>query len=340
MTIPLIIDTDPGVDDAYALCLTAGAPEADLLAVTTTYGNLALDGTTGNARRVLGMPGRDDVPIGRGAEGPLVHPVARRAEDVHGDDGLGGCAARFGPLAPEPVGRAQDLLARALEAATAPVTLAAIGPLTNVALLCATRPDLVPRLGRLVVMGGSIGEGGNVSPAGEFNVWSDPEAARRVLVEETARHGLPTTLVPLDLTHAIGVDASWLASLEASGPVGAALAATRTGYLDTPGRFAHPGERRLSSGTGDPRWVAIHDAVALLEAVVPGTLATTALHLEVDTSLGPSRGAVIADRRGREGVVDVALPTSVDAATGAGTDTEAVRAALLARLSRAPHRPR
>lgn len=318
---PLIVDTDPGVDDAYALVLAARAPEVDLRAVTAVFGNVDLPTTTTNARRLLGMLDRADVPLGVGAERPLIHPTTQRAADVHGDDGLGGVAARFGPLGPEPVGRALDLVAGVLEASRAPVVLAAIGPLTDVALLLATRPDLTERIGRLVVMGGSIGIGGNISAGAEFNVWSDPEAARRVLVEER----VPTTLVPLDLTHVVTVDRAWLADLAASGPVGAALAATRDVY----GRGEALGRR--TGGKPDPRdsadRVPIHDAVALLEAVEPGTLATVPLELEVDTSLGPARGTVLADRRGRAPggrTVDVAVPD--------GTDVDGVRAALARRL--------
>ena len=325
--IPLVVDTDPGVDDAYAIALAARAPEADLRAVTAVFGNVDLATTTTNARRLLGMLGRGDVPLGVGAERPLIHPTTRRATDVHGDDGLGGVAGRFGPLGPEPAGRALDVIAGVLEAATEPVVLAAIGPLTDVALLLATRPDLTGRIGRLVVMGGSIGVGGNVSAAAEFNVWSDPEAARRVLVEER----VPTTLVPLDLTHVVTVDRGWLSALAASGPLGAALAATRTVYA----RGEALGRRSIRGST--PRGeldhpdsadrVPIHDAVALLEAVAPGTLATVPLEIEVDTSLGPSRGTVHADRRGRATggrAVDVALPE--------GTDVDGVRTALLERL--------
>ncbi|MDD7916774.1 nucleoside hydrolase [Actinomycetospora callitridis] len=307
---PLIVDTDPGVDDAYALALAARAPEADLRAVTAVFGNVDLPTTTTNARRLLGMLGRGDVPLGVGADRPLIHPTTQRAADVHGDDGLGGIAERFGPLGPEPAGRALEVITRVLETSTEPVVLAAIGPLTDVALLLATRPDLAERIGRLVVMGGSIGAGGNVSPAAEFNVWSDPEAARRVLVEER----VPTTLVPLDLTHEVTVDRAWLDALAASGPVGEALAATRDVY-------AH------GEALGVDR-VPIHDAVALLEAIVPGTLATVPLEVEVDTSLGPGRGTVHADRRGRAPggrTVDIALPQD--------TDVDAVRDALFRRLA-------
>ncbi|GAA4887771.1 nucleoside hydrolase [Actinomycetospora straminea] len=310
---PLVIDTDPGVDDAYAIALAARHAAADLRAVTAVFGNVDLATTTTNARRLLGMLGRGDVPLGVGAERPLIHPVTQRAADVHGDDGLGGVADRFGPLGPEPAGRALDVIADVLETAGEPVVLAAIGPLTDVALLLATRPDLAERIGRLVVMGGSIGIGGNVSAGAEFNVWSDPEAARRVLVEER----VPTTLVPLDLTHVVTVDRAWLEALAASGPVGEALAATRTVY----GRGEALGADR----------VPIHDAVALLEAIEPGTLATVPLEVEVDTSLGPCRGMVLADRRGRAPLgrtVDVALPE--------GTDVDGVRRSLFRCLAGVP----
>jgi pyrimidine-specific ribonucleoside hydrolase len=327
--IPLVIDTDPGVDDAYAIALAARAPEADLRAVTAVFGNVDLPTTTTNARRLLGMLDRGDVPLGVGAERPLIHPTTQRAADVHGDDGLGGVAERFGPLGPEPAGRALDVIADVLESSTAPVVLAAIGPLTDVALLLATRPDLADRISRLVVMGGSVGIGGNVSAAAEFNVWSDPEAARRVLVEER----VPTTLVPLDLTHAVTVDRSWLAALAASGPLGEALAATRTVYARGEALGRRSGAE-LDHRSSEDR-VPIHDAVALLEAVVPGTLATVPWELEVDTSLGPSRGVVLADRRGR-----VHRRRPVDVAVPEGTDLDGVRDALFARLAGdMPRRP-
>lgn len=302
MNTPLIVDTDPGVDDAFALAVALAAPEIDLVAVTTVFGNVDLDRTTRNARGLLGLAGRTDVRLGRGADRPLIHPTPGRAADVHGEDGLGGRAGDFAPLGPEPTHRAVDLIAATLEAASEPVVLVAIAPLTNVALLLATRPDLTPKIARLVVMGGSIGRGGNASAAAEFNLWCDPEAAHRVLVSST----VPTTLVPLDLTMRLTVDEAWLDAVGASGAVGAELAATRENYL-----------RSYAARYGRPA-IPLHDAVAMLEAIVPGTLTTTPMPLEVDVSLGPGRGAVIADRRGdrpaEDGrrAVDVALEADAD----------------------------
>lgn len=298
--VPLIIDTDPGIDDAFAIAVAAGSPEAELLAVTTTHGNVDLERTTANACRVLGRLGRDDVPVGRGADRPLVHAAAHRANDVHGDDGLGGAAAGFGPPVAESGVRAVELLASTIVGAAEPPVLVAIGPLTNVAVLFAAHPELEDRLARLVVMGGAVGVGGNVSPAAEFNVWSDPEAAHRVLVGSR----VPTTLVPLDLTLRITVGDAWLDSLAGSGPVGAALAATRAPYL-----------RAYRDRLGAPE-IPLHDAVAMLEALVPSSVTTMPLAVDVDTSFGPARGTTIADRRGTTPAIrtlDVALEADAEA---------------------------
>jgi pyrimidine-specific ribonucleoside hydrolase len=314
VTVPLVVDTDPGVDDAFALALAAASPEVHLLAVTTVFGNVAADITAANARRVLGLLGRPEVPIGRGAAEPLVHPVPESASLVHGEDGLGGRADAFGEPGAPVVDRALDVLVAVLESSPEPVVLAAIGPLTNVALLLAVRPDLAPRIRRIVIMGGALGRGGNVTPVAEFNVHSDPEAAHRVLAGST----VPTTLVPLDLTHRCAVDERWLRALAVTGPIAEVLTGSSDHYL------AH---YHRTSGV---RAVPLHDAIAMLEAVAPGSLRTTPLPIEVDTSTGPARGAVLADRRrasedGPRRRVDVALDADVDA----------VRDALLDRLSAA-----
>ncbi|MEV6611268.1 nucleoside hydrolase [Kutzneria sp. NPDC051319] len=292
---PLIIDTDPGIDDAFAIALAAGSPEVDLLAVTTVFGNVALSHTTANALRLLELCGRSDVPVAAGAERPLVHPTIHRASTVHGDDGLSGAADTLPTATHDVDGRhAVELMADLLRQATEPVTIAPIGPLTNVALLLALHPELKPKIGRIVAMGGGA-KGGNTTAAAEFNIWSDPEAAHRVLAEED----VPTVLVPLDLTHRCAVDAAWLDRLAAGGRVAQGLNALTPFYRAT--------YRRILGVDG----MVLHDAIALAEAISPGILRTTPYPVEVDCSHGPSRGATIIDRRATahstRRLVDVAL---------------------------------
>lgn len=318
MAIPLIIDTDPGVDDAYALTLALTEPEVDLLAVSTVFGNVPVDSTTGNAARILGLLHRPDVPLGRGAARPLVHPAPESAVHIHGHDGLGGRAADFGEPAGVPVRRALDVMVEALESSADPVVIAAIGPLTNVALLLAVRPDLADRIARVVVMGGAVSVSGNITAVSEFNLRCDPEAARRVLVEEA----VPVTLVPLDLTHRCTVDEGWLDRLALAGPIARVLTGSRETYLQ---------HYRKALGVSE---IPLHDAVAVLEAIVPGTLRTTRLPLEIDTSTGFGRGAVLADRRLHR--PDPAAARPVDVALD--TDVDALRSALLDRLRRADER--
>jgi len=299
----LIIDTDPGVDDAFAIALAALSEDVELLGVTTVFGNVPLPATTRNALRVLALCGRADVPVAAGADRPLVHPPRRRASHVHGADGLSGRSSRLPepPRGPDPAG-AVSLLVSLLEAADEPVTIAPIGPLTNIALLLAAHPRIRDRIARIVIMGGGLGHG-NSTPVAEFNIWSDPEAARRVLVEEE----VPTVLVPLDLTLRCAVDAAWLAKLAAAGPVGASLDALTPDY-----RASY---RKVLGFEG----IALHDAVAVAEAIRPGILRTESFPIEIDCTLGPGRGATLVDRRatgqraeGEVARVDIAVDTDLD----------------------------
>ncbi|MEU4441839.1 nucleoside hydrolase [Actinosynnema sp. NPDC050801] len=308
MTTPLIIDTDPGVDDAFALALAAASPEVELIGVTTVFGNVSLENTTRNALRLLTLLGRDDVPVGVGASRPLVHPHPHLSS-AHGADGLSG----FAHTLPEPTQDvdprdAVTLMRELLEQADRPVTIVPIGPLTNIALLLAAHPRLKPKIGRLVVMGGGV-NGGNVTAAAEFNVWSDPEAARRVLVEED----VPTTLVPMDLTRRCAVSAEWLDALAKTSGVAAALVGLTPSYLET--------YRRFLGWDG----MAVHDAVAVAEAVRPGILSGTPFPVDVDCSFGPNRGGLVVDQR-----LEVDAPKTLDIALDA--DLDGLRAFLFERL--------
>jgi purine nucleosidase/pyrimidine-specific ribonucleoside hydrolase len=189
---PCVLDCDPGHDDAIAILLAASLPELDLRAITTVAGNGTLERTTENARRVAALAGLA-VPIAAGAEGPLRGTLVT-APDVHGRTALDGPALpeATAPLDPR---HAVDLLADVLLAAEEPVTVIATGPLANVALLLRRGPDLRERIAEIVLMGGSTGRG-NVTPAAEFNIYVDPEAA-----DEVFTSGLPLRMAGLDLTH-------------------------------------------------------------------------------------------------------------------------------------------
>lgn len=303
MTVPMIIDTDPGVDDAVALLLAATSPEVELLAVTTVFGNVDLARTTTNALRLRALAGLGRLPVAAGAARPLVHPYHRRTGSWHGPDGLGGQADLLPPPdgAPHPLG-AVSLMAGLLRCAAAPVTLVAIGPLTNIALLLAVHPELAARIERIVIMGGHLEAG--ASP--EFNISSDPEAAHRVLAEED----LPTTLVPLDLTLRATIDQDWIGELAAAGPRCAALAGIIEHY-----RVA------VLAGSGRAG-LALHDALAVLEAAVPGTMATTPASLGVTCDQTPARGAVV--------TTDGSTPVQV----ARDADLGSINATILNRLQR------
>ncbi|OZM81832.1 nucleoside hydrolase [Pseudonocardia sp. MH-G8] len=308
MSTPIVIDTDPGVDDAVAIMLALASPEVEVRAITTVFGNVALESTTANAGRILALCDRADVPVAAGAARPLVHPQRERAQQWHGGDGLGGRASALPAPAAEPEARgAVETMAAVLRASAEPVTLVPIGPLTNVALLLAVHPELTSRITRIVWMGGSLGAG-NTSGAAEFNAHCDPEAAHRVLTQAD----VPVTMVPLDLTLRCPAGPAWLDSLAGAGPRCGELAQVIAHY-----RAAYRARYGMDA-------VAVHDAVAVLEAVLPGTLRTTAMPIEVACDLGPARGATVAMPLGPGPSVQVALEA----------DTDAVLTEILERLSR------
>jgi inosine-uridine nucleoside N-ribohydrolase len=282
----ILLDCDPGHDDAIALLLALASPEVELLGVTTVAGNQTLERTTANALRVLELAGRADVPVAAGAPAPLVREL-EVAANVHGESGLDG--PQLPPPTAGPVGgHAVGFLAGRIGERAGAVTLVATGPLTNVALLLALEPDARPE--RLVLMGGSIGEG-NRTPAAEFNVWADPEAAARVF-----ESGIETTMVGLDVTHRAVLPDARVDELRAAGRVGRAVAE----LLDFFGRFH---EERWPELGGAP----LHDPVALAHVVDPGILDVRPARIDVDCGEA-SRGRTNVDiRRGWEPNAQVAV---------------------------------
>jgi inosine-uridine nucleoside N-ribohydrolase len=272
-----ILDCDPGHDDAIALLLALASPEINVLGVTTVSGNQTLEKTTANAIRVLDHIGRRDVPVAAGANRPLVRERQTAAE-VHGESGLDGPRLPPPSRTPEQA-HAIDWIASTVMESPEPVTLIATGPLTNIALLVARYPELESRLPRIVLMGGAIGEG-NTTPAAEFNIWVDPEAASRVF-----QSGVEVTMVGLDVTHRALMTPDHTQRLAAAGRAGKLVA-------DLYDFYARFHESRYG-WDGAP----VHDAVAVAHVIDSTLLTTTHCGVVIDTGPEPSRGRTHVDTR-------------------------------------------
>ena len=276
MPVPIILDCDPGHDDAIAILLAAGQPEIELRAITTVGGNGPLDKVTRNAQSVAALAGLGDVPIAAGAAGPRVGPL-RTATDVHGESALDGPAlpAPAAPLDPRP---AAELIADGEE----PVVLVAIGPLTNVA--DAVERAAPGRIREIVWMGGST-ERGNRTPAAEFNAWVDPEAAAAVLAA-----GIPFTLVGLNVTHQALATAEVIARLRGLGtPAGETAAGWLTFFATT--------YRELFGFPAPP----VHDPCAVALVADPGVARCVDAFVAMETQGRWTRGATVVDFAGRLG---------------------------------------
>ena len=285
----IVLDCDPGHDDAIALLLALASPEVELLGVTTVHGNQTVDKTTENALRVLELAGRANVPVARGADRPLVREL-HVAAHVHGESGLDG------PHLPAATARPveQDAVDFLVEHVDGDVTLVAVGPLTNVALALdrGLRPE------RIVLMGGAIAEG-NMTPAAEFNIWADPEAAQAVF-----HAGVPVTMIGLDVTHAALLTPAWADRFRAVGRIGVFV-----GELVEFFKLYHA---RTYGWDGAP----IHDAVALAHAFRPGIVETERVNVEVELESELTRGRTVVDlwrRTEREPNANVGVAVDADA---------------------------
>ncbi|GAA4704337.1 nucleoside hydrolase [Phytohabitans rumicis] len=283
MAFPIILDCDPGHDDALAIMLAAADPRLNLLAITTVAGNQTLDKTTLNARRVCTIAGITGVPVAAGYDRPLVGEL-HVADDIHGSTGLDGPA--FGeptvPLADE---HAVALMRRLLLAHPEPVTLVPTGPLTNVAVLLRDHPEVRPKVREIVLMGGST-ERGNVTPYAEFNIAVDPEAADLVL-----RSGLPVTVVGLNVTHQALVTPDVVARFRALGtPLADACVELMT-------FFASAYERVF--GLPDP---PLHDPVAIARVIDPSLVECVDVPVVVELTGTHTRGATVVDLHHKTGL--------------------------------------
>jgi inosine-uridine nucleoside N-ribohydrolase len=276
----IILDTDPGHDDAIALLLALASPELEILGVTTVSGNQTLEKTTANALKILEFVERTDVPVHVGAARPLVRKQWAAAY-VHGESGLDG------PDLPDPktkprVGHAVDFIAAQAEEHDS-VVLVPVGPLTNVGLLLAKYPGIERRIARVVLMGGAIAEG-NVTPAAEFNIWADPEAAHRVFTS-----GVDVTMVGLDVTHKALLLPQKVDELRSAGSVGELVAQLYD--------FYHGHHVRMYGWEGSP----VHDALAVAHVVRDDFLETQHRHVQVDIGPEPGRGRTYVDLWKRTG---------------------------------------
>lgn len=279
----IIIDCDPGHDDAIAILLAAHHPDIELLAITTVAGNQTIEKTTLNALKVCSLANIRNVPIAMGMDRPLIRP-ARPARDIHGETGMDG------PNVPEPdleLSRlhAVDLLVHMLMESEGDITLVPTGPLTNIAAAIRREPAIVPKIQAISLMGGAIGLG-NVTPAAEFNIWSDPEAAAIVF-----DCGRPITMVPLEVTHqALATDDVLERLRTAQRPV-ATFAAELLGF------FAE----RYHEVFGFPA-PPVHDPCAVAAVIDPTIIQAHMTYVEIETISELTSGRTVCDVYGTRGL--------------------------------------
>ncbi len=283
---PVVIDTDPGIDDALALMLALRSPECRVELLTTVAGNVPVAVGTANARRLLALINPPQWPVlAQGAARPLRRPL-QTATFVHGDDGLGGlsqlCHTNGHPVYPVPEQppvqqQAARRLVRLVQQYGPDLTVIALGPLTNLARAIQLAPTTMHTLGRMVIMGGAIGVPGNISPTAEFNIFVDPHAADIVL-----RSGIPITLVPLDVTHQVRVTHAMLQPWVQQQPTPLALA-----------MWQMTQQVLQSQEQGMP----MHDPLAVAVALDPALVRLVALPVCVETRGTWTRGMTVADRR-------------------------------------------
>ena len=278
MARKIIIDTDPGQDDAVAILLALASPELDVLGLVAVAGNVPLAMTQTNARRILELADRSDVPVFAGASHPMVRPLVT-AEHVHGRTGLDG-ADLPEPCVPLHPQHGVDFLVETLLAADpGDVTLCTLGPLTNVALALQRAPEIAPRIREIVMMGGAYFEVGNITPAAEFNIYVDPHAADVVF-----RSGVPLTVLPLDVTHKVVATPERLELLSGIGNRSGAVVAAMLGFSE---RF----DVQKYGQAGGP----LHDPNVIAWLLKPDLYAGRHINVAIETASALTLGMTVAD---------------------------------------------
>lgn len=305
-TTPVILDVDTGIDDAMAIMFAVRHPELEVRAISCVAGNAAVDRVVGNTLQILDLLGAPEIPVAAGAIRPLVEE-ARDASWVHGVSGLGGLELPATSRKVEPM-HAVELMRRTIMESVEKITLIALAPLTNLALLFRMHPEVTPRIERIVCMGGSA-SAGNATPVAEFNIWHDPEAAHVVFGA-----GVPLTMYGLDVFNQVSVSPEKVAELQASqDPVALALGALLGFEVTDP----NDGSKLVHTLIGD--------AGAVCALVAPQLFGELRCRVQIELAPGLSRGQTIVDRRPFGGgedsnsavdqwpVADVCLDVNVDA---------------------------
>jgi purine nucleosidase len=277
----ILLDCDPGIDDALAILLALASPEVELIGVTTVGGNSQVENETQNALAVLALGGGMHVPVAQGSPRGLLKDLTTAA-DTHGLAGLG-----YAQL-PEPITKAidqhaVDFIIEAIMAQPGEVTLIPTGPLTNIALAVRKAPRIVHAVRECIIMGGAFRHEGNMPLAGEYNIWCDPHAARIVF-----HSGLPITLVPLDVTYQCLFTDAHMAALRAS--IGNSTSEIAN-FIDDATRFYIEYHRAAQNIDG----CAVNDALALALAFMPDLVTTHELFVDVETGDGPGHAGTFAD---------------------------------------------
>ncbi|WP_017327581.1 nucleoside hydrolase [Synechococcus sp. PCC 7336] len=283
MARSLIVDCDPGVDDAIAILLTLASPEElHLLGITTVAGNVPLALTQTNARKICELAGRPDIPVFAGCPRPLLRPL-ETAREVHGRTGLDG-AALPAPTMPLQSQHAVAFLIEAISNSPEPITIAAVGPLTNLAVAFIQAPQIVENIAEIAIMGGAISQG-NVTPSAEFNFYVDPHAADVVL-----KSGAKIALFTLDLTHQLVTAPARLQAIRAIDSPAAIAAAD---MLEFYGRFSM---KRYGTAGG-----FLHDPCPIAYLIQPQLFEGRSLSVELETLSDITRGRAIVDLWGVTG---------------------------------------
>jgi inosine-uridine nucleoside N-ribohydrolase len=288
---PLILDVDTGIDDAFALLYAIAQPSVRVIGVSSVAGNVDLAKATRNTRAVLTLGGRADIPVWPGAAKPMLH-APEDASLVHGASGLG-YAILPEPAAESAPTHAIDAILQASNDYAGELLLVATGPLTNIAAALLRDPELPRRLKRFVLMGGAFREAGNVTPAAEFNIWHDPEAARIVFRAFGAEGAAPLVAVGLDVTRQTRIVEEDLAAL-AKRCTGLPRATELMRFLDDSARYYF----ELMENWHGSRHLTLHDPLAIGAAIDPTLITTKRAAVDVEISGELTRGMMVADWRG------------------------------------------